>query len=153
MKIDHLHQAENAQSVHLDCPRIKRCGFDVEDDEQHRDQVEANRETPRDRRRRLDPALIGFAFMSDSAWRAPSSPGRTVKSSAAATRDTEVRWRLARRDSWLVKVFTSTARHLATKAAAPGLDRRRASRTFWYASPASISFVGALRGKRAPASW
>jgi hypothetical protein len=62
-KHHHFGQAEDAQCVHLHGPWIERRRLDVEDDEQHRDQVETHREAAGDRRGRLDPAFVGFRLV------------------------------------------------------------------------------------------
>src|SRR6516162_3423128 len=60
---DHLEQTEPPQRAQLHRPRIERCGFDVKDDEQHRNKVETYRKTAGNRGRRLDAAFVGFGFV------------------------------------------------------------------------------------------
>ena len=48
--------------MHLHCPGIERRGFDVEDHEEHRDEVETHRKTAGDVGGRLDAALVRFRF-------------------------------------------------------------------------------------------
>src|SRR5581483_9066237 len=45
----HLDKTEQPEGMHLHGPRVERRRFDVEDDEQHRDEVEAHGEAAADR--------------------------------------------------------------------------------------------------------
>ncbi len=54
---------KTTERVHLNRPRIKGGRFDVEDDEEHGDEVKAHRKPPRDGRGRLDSAFVGLELL------------------------------------------------------------------------------------------
>src|SRR5215831_6456968 len=54
----HLDEAVPLELSEQDGPRVEEHGFDIEDDEEHRGQVEANREAPHSRRVRDDSRLV-----------------------------------------------------------------------------------------------
>src|SRR5580658_7243468 len=75
---DHLQEPKDAQRMHLHGPRIERRRFDVEDHEQHRDQIKPYRKPPHDRRGWFDSAFVGFTFVR--VWlRASQKAGQHAK--------------------------------------------------------------------------
>src|SRR5579883_1052749 len=110
-KNDHLQKPEDAKRVHLDRPRIERRRLDVENHEEHRDQIKAHRKAPRDRRRRLDAAFVGFALMRIGS-RAPEESRQDGEKKRRRDGDAQVDRDGGIRIHWLVKVFTSVVPYL-----------------------------------------
>src|SRR3972149_4443574 len=60
---DHFHQPEKSQAIQDNRPGIQEHDLDVEDNEQHRDQVELDREPLSGAAHRIDPALVRGEFI------------------------------------------------------------------------------------------